>query len=426
MGSVKGILKSTLFKAASLNSFSVALKIAIGLITSKVIAVFVGPSGMALVGNLRNFLSSLETFGTLGLQNGIVKYTAENKDNEPELRKILSTVFISLTVVALLLSLFLFFLAGFWSDLIFGRAYHYEGVFRILAAAMPWYACSVLMIAVINGLGKYREVIYVNIIGNIIGLMLSVFLIWQYHTFGALLAVVIAPALVFFAALFFLPQSIRLTENIGRNGFSFEIIKKMSSYSLMAFVSAVISPMVFVAIRNNIIHSEGIAQAGYWEAMSRISGYYLMFVSTIVSVYFLPKLVSAKTDPETRSVIFGYCRNILPLFALALLVLYFLRSFAISILFTKTFTPVEDLFFWQLSGDVLKAFSMILGYNLVAKKHTVTFIITEFISMAVMYIGSQFFVHKFGIEGVVMAHFATYLVYCVILVVYFRKVLRAV
>jgi O-antigen/teichoic acid export membrane protein len=400
----------------------VALKIVIGLITSKVIAVFVGPSGMALVGNLRNFLSSLETFGTLGFQNGVVKYAAENKNNEPELKRILSTVFISLAIVAVALSLLLFFLAGLWSDMIFGKAYHYESIFRVLAAAMPWYACSLLLIAVINGLGKFREVVYINIIGNSIGLVLSVMLIWQFHTFGALLSVIIAPALVFFAALAFVPKEMRLSQYFNRGGFSFEVIRKMSSYSLMALVSAVISPLVFVAIRNNIIDTAGIENAGYWEAMNRISGYYLMFVGTIVSVYFLPKLVNAKNNGETKKVVFSYCRNIVPLFALALLTLYFLRSVAVKILFTKAFIPVEDLFFWQLSGDVLKAFSMILGYNLIAQKHTAAFIITEFISMAIMYFGSQYLIMQFGIQGVVMVHFITYLVYCIILVVYFWPV----
>ncbi|AWA31230.1 O-antigen translocase [Flavobacterium magnum] len=423
MDSIRGIWKSSLFKAASLNSLSVALKIAIGLVTSKVIAVFVGPSGMALVGNLRNFLSSLETAGTLGFQNGLVKYTAENKGNPTELRRILSTVFLSLAVVAMLLSLSLFFLAGLWSDLIFGEAYPYQSIFRVLAAAMPWYACSLLLISVINGLGKFREVVYINMCGNVIGLALSVILVSQYHTFGALLAVIVAPALVFFAVLFFIPKEISSFAYFSRSYFSFGIIKKMSSYSLMAVVSAVISPLVFVAVRNYIIVSEGIENAGYWEAMSRISGYYMMFVSTVVSVYFLPKLVTAKTNAETRTVIFSYFRNILPVFALALLALYVMRGFVVRLLFTKAFVPVDALFFWQLSGDLLKALSMILGYYLVAKKHTAAFIVTEFASMGVMFFCSRYLVGSYGIEGVVMAHFVTYSIYNLLLFLHLRNVI---
>ena len=98
-----------MFKVTSLNSFSVGLKIGIGLITSKILAVFVGPGGMALVGNLRNFLTSLESISTLGFQNGIVKYVAENQRNKSEFQKILATVFICLVTVAIVLSLILEF-----------------------------------------------------------------------------------------------------------------------------------------------------------------------------------------------------------------------------------------------------------------------------------------------------------------------------
>jgi PST family polysaccharide transporter len=72
------------------------MKIGIGLITSKILAIFVGPSGMALVGNFRNFTTSLETVSTLGFQTGIVKYVAESKENKEQLQKIFSTIFIFL------------------------------------------------------------------------------------------------------------------------------------------------------------------------------------------------------------------------------------------------------------------------------------------------------------------------------------------
>lgn len=99
-----------MFKITSLNSLSIAIKIGIGLITSKILALFVGPGGMALVGNLRNFLTSLESISTLGFQSGIIKYVAENQKNKEVLQKIIATVFISLVFIALVLSGVLYFL----------------------------------------------------------------------------------------------------------------------------------------------------------------------------------------------------------------------------------------------------------------------------------------------------------------------------
>lgn len=420
---VRDIVKSSLFGVTSLNSIGVLLKIGIGLITSKIIAVFVGPSGMALVGNLRNFLSSLETISTFGIQNGVVKYVAENEKDENQLRKILSTVFISLVLMAIALGCILFFLADYWNQSIFGSEFKYAFIFKALAIALPWYAASVILISVINGLSRFKEVIYITIAGNVIGLLVSVAMILQWQTFGALLAIIISPSLVFFVAFYFLNRQLHFFRFIRSKDFSFGVIRNMSEFILMALVSSVVSPLVYLAIRNSVIVQIGIQEAGYWEAMSRISTYYLMFITTILVVYFLPKLVHAKSDIETKSVILSYCKGIMPVFVLGLTVLFFLREFVIQLLFTQEFAGVSDLFAWQLGGDILKGFSLILGYNLVAKKHTVAFIVTEILSASTLFILTQLLLPLYGIEGVVMAHFGSYVLYLMALLIYFRKII---
>jgi PST family polysaccharide transporter len=70
---------------------------------------------------------------------------------------------------------------------------------------------------------------------------------------------------------------------------------------------------------------------------------------------------------------------------------------------------------------MLKMASWILGYQFFAKKLTTAFIVTELFSLSITYFSSVFLVKVFGIEGVVMAHALTYLVYLLVLGVYFRK-----
>jgi len=415
------IIQTSLFKIASLNSFSVVLKIGIGLITSKILAIFVGPSGMALIGNLRNFLTSLESISTLGFQNGIVKYTAENEKNKIELQKIVSTVFITLIGIGLFLSCILFFTASYWNEKIFGNNSEYLIVFKILAFVLPTYGLSIFFISVINGLGRFKKVITINIIGNIVGLLTSVFLILQFKTTGALMAIVIAPTLLFFVTLYLVQKEIQFFQFIKSDTFDFKILKNLSSYSLMTLVSSVFGPFVFLAIRNHIIQDLGIEQAGYWETMTRISSYYLMFVSTILSVYFLPKLSKAQNNQETKSIFLQYYKYVLPVFVFALSLLYFIRFFVVQLLFTKEFLPVTDLFFWQLLGDILKVCALILGYQFFAQKNTSAFIITELFSFSVFYAGSLYFIKLFQIEGVVIAYAFQNACYLIVLGIYFRK-----
>ena len=77
---IKYINNNVLIKVASLNSVSLVTRIAGGLLTSNAIAHFIGAEGLALIGNLRNFIYSVQSLATLGLYNGVVKYIAEFTD----------------------------------------------------------------------------------------------------------------------------------------------------------------------------------------------------------------------------------------------------------------------------------------------------------------------------------------------------------
>jgi len=422
---IKEILSKPLFKATSLNAISILIKIFVGFITSKFIAVFVGPSGMALVGNLRNFLTTTEAFATLGFENGVVKYVAEHQSDDYQLKKTLSTIFITVLFACISISLGLFLFSEYLNTLIFGNQYQYAFVFKSLAVALPFYIGNLFLIATINGFGTYKKVIYINIFGSLIGLIISVLLIWKLNTEGALLSIILTPSILFLVSFFSINQEIKILKAIDLKFYNLSFLKNLSSYSLMALVSAVFGPMFFLAIRKYIIANLGIEQAGFWEAMSRMSSYYFMFITSIISIYFLPKLATAKSNQETKILFWKYYKGILSIFIIGMIVVYFLRDFIIHILFTKEFLPVSKLFFWQLIGDVFKAASFILGYQFYAKKLTKAFIVSELFSLLVLYCSSIYLVSQFSIEGVVMAHAFTYFIYFITLSSYFRKSLFA-
>jgi PST family polysaccharide transporter len=189
----------------------------------------------------------------------------------------------------------------------------------------------------------------------------------------------------------------------------------------MALVSAVVGPIVFLSLRNTIIHTLSYEAAGYWEALTRMSSYYFLFLSTILTVYYLPKLSKSESIAATKSLFWSYFKGIIPFFLIGLVVLYVLRGYLIPILFSPDFQPVSELFFWQFIGDAFKAMALILGYQFFAKKLTKAFILTELFSFAVLWLSGSYLVSVFGIEGIAMANAVTYGVYLITLSVYFRK-----
>ena len=423
MNFIKKIAQTDLFKVISLNSLSVVLRLFIGLITSKVIAVFIGPSGLALLGNFRNFVGSFETVSTLGFQNGIVKYVAESKEKEIELKKYVSTIVLSILLVSLSLSLFLFSFSDFCNRLIFGINFKYNFIFKAFAFALPWYAMSLVLVSIINGLGRFKNVIYISIIGNCVGLLVSVFFITKFQVNGALLSIIITPSLLFLISFYYINKEVSLVGCVRFYYFDFKIIKNLSSYFLMALVSGVIGSIVYIAVRKNIIATIGIQEAGYWEAISKMSSYYLVFISSILTLYFLPKLAVAKNNLESQKVFWSFYKTIFPIFIAGLIFIFILRTYIVKLLFTSEFLPVTDLFLWQFLGVVFKVASMILGYQFFAKKLTFVFILSEFFSFGVLYFLSDYLIRILGLEGIVMAQAIDNFIYLLVLVIYFRKCL---
>lgn len=420
MSEIKKIIQQPLFKITSLNSIQILLKLIFGFITSKALALFVGANGMAYVGNFRAFLNVLENFSLLGIQNAVVKYVSEFQNDRSKLKSVLATFGLLLLTSSIAISLFLILGADYLSKQIFNHSEIYSFIFYSIAVVFPLYIFSTYCISVVNGFQEYKNVIYIQIISSAIALIFSVFFIYYYSTIGALVSLIFAPIFVFFVSLFYLKKHIRFRDVLSIEFFDFKVVKNLSEYVLMALVSGVIGSFVLLEIRTDIVAITGLQQAGIYEGLQRISSYYLLFVSSIMAIYFYPKL--AETNSNSKEIVLHYLKTIIPLFTIGLVIIYFLRKYIIQVLFSSEFESMESLFLWQLIGDVLKATSLIFGTLLIAKKQTKVFIITEIISLCIMYFSSNWMLHTIGINGIVMAHTVTYFMYLLVMVfIFFKK-----
>ncbi|WP_338731174.1 O-antigen translocase [Mangrovimonas cancribranchiae] len=423
---LKYINNNVLFKVASLNSASVITKIVAGFLTSKAIALYVGPEGLALIGNLRDFLNSVKSFATLGLYNGVVKYIAQFKENTIELSKTISTVFYLGFFSTVLVCFLCYFNADYINTIIFPAYNDYAYVIKIAAIALPFYVLNMFTFSILNGFSKFKILIIINIIGQILGLSITLLLIYQNRIDGALIAVAIAESLIFLITLVGVINRRSLAPLIKVKQFSLSYVKKLGAYSLMALFSALVLPMVSLAIRTYVMDTVGDNEAGFLEAMNRISKYYLMFVSSLLTLYVLPRLSEIDNVKDFRNEVFGFYKSIIPIFFAGLLVIYLLRGFIVQMVFSSDFQPVEELFLWQLLGDFVKVLSIVIAYQFLAKKMFWHYIITEAFSVAILYATSIYFIDMFGVKGATIAHFVSYVMYYGIILLIFSSSLFGV
>jgi len=400
-----------LFNVAHLNKATVLTRIIAGLLTSKAIAVMIGVEGMALIGNLRNFLSAVQASAILGFYNGLVKYIAEFKEDVLELSKTISTAFYLGYVSTILVAFICYYNADFINDFLFSANYSYAYVIRVMAIALPFYSLNMFCFAIMNGFSKYKMLLVINIIGQLLGLGITLLLIFQSNIDGALVAAVLTPSLLVLMTLVAIMNQRSLVSSIKISNVNLEILKKFGPFAIMALVSAIAVPLTSIVIRNHIIEVVGIKEAGYWEAMNRISDYYLMFIMSTMTLYFLPRFSEIESKSEFRKEVFTFYKTVVPYFAVGLVVIYFLRSFIVPIVFSDEFQPTENLFFWQLLGDFVKVISVVIAYQFIAKRMFWHFIIIEIFLVCMMYLASVYLIDVYGVKGAVMGHFVSYLLF---------------
>ncbi len=413
------INEHVLFKVANLNTATIITKIIAGILTSKAIAIFIGVEGMALIGNLRNFLSVIHTFSILGFYNGLVKTISEVKNDVFKLSQTLSTAYYFGFLSTLLIAFLSYYNAEPLNDFLFSTQYNYAYVIKILALSLPFYALNMFSFSIMNGFSKYKILLIINIIGQVLGLSITLILIYQYNIDGAMIAAVVAPSLIFLITFIGYVNQRSLVSSVKISNISIGVLKKFAPFVTMALVTAIAIPMVSIVIRNYIIVEVGIKEAGYWEAMQRISDYYLMFINSILALYFLPRFSEIESKSEFRKEVFSFYKTVMPIFGVGLIIIYLLRSFLVPLIFSDAFQPTQDLFLWQLLGDFVKVLSIVIAYQFIAKRMFTHFIIIEVFLIIVMYLSSIFLIDIFGVKGAVMGHFVSYLMhYGIILLIF--------
>jgi len=75
-----------LLKTSALNGVAVLIKTATMFILNKILAIYVGPSGYAAIGQFQNFIQMVTTFAGSAINTAVIKYTAEYHGDETKQR----------------------------------------------------------------------------------------------------------------------------------------------------------------------------------------------------------------------------------------------------------------------------------------------------------------------------------------------------
>jgi len=398
----KLLFMKELIKVSSLNTISVVVKMLTLLGINKVLAIYIGPTGYAAIGQFQNAVQMVSAIGSNSISTGVTKYTAQYSNDDKKLIALWKTSGSIVLITSLIVSLVLFFFRFKFAE-IFLKDESYSSLFIFFSITIFFIGFNSLFLSVLNGRKEILDLVKSNILGSCFMFLASVLLLSFLGLYGALLSLVVYQFFTFFATFYFVSKK----KWFHLKNFYGEIDKRLlydlGKYAFIAFVIAVMVPVSQIFIRNYLVSYFDWNYAGYWEAVMRLSSSYLLVFTSAMSVYYLPKFTNQGNKELSHEVWSGF-HFLIPVVSGLLVFIYVLRKEIVDVLFSTQFSVIQDYFGWQLIGDFFKVGGWFLSYVLIAKANHFYYLISVILFPVLFYFLIIIFSSVYGFNGVFIAY----------------------
>lgn len=391
-------------------SVATASRLLAGLVVIKLVAWFAGPEGVGKLGQFMSLMSLLAVLAGGGISAGIVKYVAEYRTDPQRLSRLLSAaLWYALCASCVMGALALLFSRQLALWLLDDS--RYQGLIRVLAIAQCGIALVNYIVSVINGFMDVRRLAFVQVCGSVLSVAMVIGLSRWLHLYGALLGLVVGQVLTLLVGLPAWCRSPYFQRSMLRLRFDREMSTRLAAFSVMTLTSALLPPLINMAIRGHLATQFGWQQVGYWQAVSKVSDAYLLFFTTAINIYYLPKLAATHDRGSLLVELRSAYLHLLPAVIVLAAAVYLSRGWVTHLLFSEDFTSANSLYGPQLIGDVVKIASFVLSYLMLAKAMTRLFVLSE-VAFALSYLALVYvFTTYFGLIGTMYAFAVNYFLY---------------
>lgn len=391
-------------------SIATAARLLAGLVAIKLVAWFAGPEGVGKLGQFMSLMSLLAVLAGGGIGAAIVKHVAEYRDDPQRLSRLLSAALCYAFCASCLMGGVALLLSRQLATWLLGDP-QYAGLIRVLAVAQLGIALLNYLLAVVNGFMDVRRLAFIQVSGSLIGILMMVWLARWQHLHGALLALVLGQLSWLLVGLPAWWRSSYFRRGMLRLRYDREMSLRLATFSVMTLSSALLPPLVNIAVRDHLALQFGWEPVGYWQAVSKVSDAYLLFFTTAINIHYLPRLASTHERAALLAELRTACRILLPAVVVLAAVVYALREWVTRLLFTPDFAAANALYGPQLVGDVIKIASFILSYLMLAKAMTKLFVVSECVFAASYVVLVWVLAARFGLVGAMYAFALNYLLY---------------
>ena len=404
------------------------INIILRLIRSKAIALLIGPIGMGISNLLLTTMELINGLTNLGLERSAVKdiSLANTNSNSKSVAITISIlkklVWLTITVGVILMVL----LAPWLSEITFGNK-DYTISFRWISIALLFKQLSSSQLAILQGLRKLKSLAKANLLGNFIGLLITLPLYYYYKIDAIVPAIIIATFMSFVFTYYYSHKLDIESVTISRKEAVSEG-KGMINLGVMLSLSSLITLLVAYIIRiyigsANETEELGLIDVGLYSAGFVILNSYVGIIFNAMGTDYFPRLSEIANDiKKLRKTVLEQATVAILLITPIIVVFLACAPFIIVILYSHEFSPIVTMVTWGILGMIFKAVSWSMGYMIIAKGDSKVFIKTAIgfntILLSINIIGYHFG----GLEGVGISFFIYYIIHFIAIriITYYR------
>ncbi len=351
----------------------------LSLLATKIIAVTLGPSHVAILSTLQQLRQTAVTGSTLTGQTALVQGASslDGRDRREFLRTALC-----LMLAATLLVIGIFVLAPGWTARQAGLSATQTHLVHRLAVAVPIAVAYVFLASLLNSTGAIGALATVQLAAPA-GMAVLAYPIARVVTdddrwFVVLLGISSSAALLAVCSALYRERSALHHWFIGDGAWwTSTAVRRFFAISGSMFLSGAFSSWALLAVRARILQSEGLEVGGEFDAAWAISMNQAGLVLASMQTYYLPALART-SDSQHRSAHIERVLTVAAIAATALIVgMVALKPIVLATLYSGEFAGASRYLRWTLAGDYLKITSWILSIPLVASANMRAFLAAD-------------------------------------------------
>lgn len=401
------ILKTTAI-FGSVKIFSVL----IGLLKSKIIAIFLGPAGMGIF-NLINYPVTLfSQFSGLGISTSGIREVAQTQDEQQlsETAEVIKYWNRSLGIIG---SLILFALAPWVSKISFGDN-SYAWAFRALSVVVFLTNLGNEYEVLLRGRRETKLVAKAGFYSSLAGFIASIPFYYAFGTAGIVVVILItALTLAGVNYLYARKLNIQPTKLPYR-----EIFKRGRNMASIGFF-IVLGDLIFVSVItvvNTFIRTKGgVEDVGYFQACMQITQSSINIILLAMAADYYPRLSSLQGKSKETSMVASQQTEVASLLCAPILIaLVVFIPLVIKILLSDDFLCINRAISWFLIGSIFRLPSWAMNFVVLANGKTKLYVLFVFINNIMLLPLYCIGYSVYGVEGIGLSYIVLMIIYTII------------